>query len=388
MTYLKGSKRNRALLILVLATVISMTLVHNIYGAASFPLKGGERILFIGNSLTAKLPATVNQVLTDQKLPNFDGHRLQIWNQTLETHWKFSPDSFPEIVGGGENGYKIKGACSMYKLGQYNTSPYTTKGYILALEAIKNGTPDKKPWDFVILQDYAIGDTNLLIKKNADGTITTNGRFYTYAKKFVDEVRKTGAQPIFYMNWVLNPAMVPGGTSAKYWIDQSSNTVNNYKLVGEALNIPVIPVCEIQNTLCTTMKPADKNAGWLYSDNVHPNALGQSLLNYTFASFFSRRSALSFPYKEVTGGTTELDTTIKKAIDTVLKKYNVTTGVNNFPIAPYSSSPAQQNPVVLSLVKGSSLTQTMSIFTLNGQLIKGAGSQSIRGAGAGIVITR
>jgi hypothetical protein len=226
-------------------------------------------------------------------------------------------------MGTGENGYKIKGASTLYKQGQYNTTAYTNKGYILALEAIKNGAPDGKPWDFVVLQDYGIGDKEDLITKTAGGTLTSSGKFYTYAMKFIEEIRKVGAQPIFYMHWVLNPDNVSGGVNATYWLSQAANTESNYKLLAEDEAIPLVPVGAVMHRLCTTLKPSGKSGGWLYSDNVHPNDMGKSLQDYCFAAAFSGKSASTLNYFETPQNATD-DASIKAAITQVFKEYEGT----------------------------------------------------------------
>ena len=122
------------------------------------PLKGGERVLFIGNSLTASLPEELNVLFKANGLPAFEGYRLQIWNQTLETHWTISRETHSQLfydpIPQHADGYAVKGACTLWKKGQYGDPKYVDRGYILAAEAIKNGTPNGKPWDFVILQGY------------------------------------------------------------------------------------------------------------------------------------------------------------------------------------------------------------------------------------------
>lgn len=306
--------------------------------AATLPLKAGARVLFIGNSLTAKLPVTVNNVLKANNLPQFEGYRLQIWNQGLQTHWTFTPATHPNLMGPGENGYKIKGASTLYKQGQYNTTAYTNKGYILALEAIKNGAPDGKPWDFVVLQDYGIGDKEDLITKTAGGTLSSSGKFYTYAMKFIEEIRKVGAQPVFYMHWVLNPDKVPGGgVTAPYWLSQVANTESNYKLLAKAEAIPLVPVGAVMHRLCTTLKPSGKSAGWLFSDNVHPNDMGKSLQDYCFAAAFSGKSASTLKYFETVQNATD-DASIKAAITQVFKEYEGTVALRQRAVVSSSAT--------------------------------------------------
>lgn len=270
----------------------------------AWPIKGGERILFIGNSLTASLPEELNALFAVNGLPAFEGYRLQIWNQTFETHWTISREThadlfYDEARRAGGNGYAVKGDCTLWKKGQYNDPKYVDRGYILAAEAIRNGTPDGKPWDIVVLQSYR---SNLAENKMAlgpDGKPVFEGPFMKYGALLLDEIRKVGAQPLFYQPWLLNPERGGGLDDPASWYNVNfDRIVSNHKVLSEAYSgVLVIPVGPAMRILSKERRPEGAPVGWLIADNVHPTAFGKALMLYTIGSALSGKPATDLQYR-------------------------------------------------------------------------------------------
>ncbi|NOU36400.1 MAG: hypothetical protein HOO88_06485 [Kiritimatiellaceae bacterium] len=270
---------------------------------SALPIQGGERILFIGNSLTAKLPEDLNAFFKANGLPAFEGYRLQIWNQTFETHWTISrethPDLFQNPIPATANGYAVKGDCTLWKKGQYNDPKYIDRGYILAAEAIRNGTPDGKPWDIVVLQSYrSFLETNKMTP-GPNGKPVFEGPFMKYGALLLDEIKKIGAQPLFYEPWVINPEKGGDLNDPKSYFNASSaRVVTNHKILSDAYGkVPVIPVGPAMCILSKERRPAEAPVGWLITDNVHPSAFGAALRIYTIGSALSGKPATELHYE-------------------------------------------------------------------------------------------
>jgi hypothetical protein len=284
------------------------------------PIQAGENVLFIGNSLTAKLPEQINEQLLKQgwdQQHGFNGHRHQWWAETFETHWlidhedpaytdKFiTPNGRPEQQGMFNSGYS-----SLWKQGQYNVAQYVDRiepgeGYLKAQEIIRNGTPDGQAWDRVILQSYAGQDTANQITGSSDD-LTFSGPTFAYGKKLVDLVREQGAQPILYAPWLSDPTLYGGIHNDKNWAYPVvfQRQIDNNRKLAEALDMPMIPIGEILRRLTENDRPAavdqhfaslavnldddDRNdlppETWLIRDTVHASAPGQAMLLYAMTA--------------------------------------------------------------------------------------------------------
>jgi hypothetical protein len=273
----------------------------------ALPIKGGERILFIGNSLTGSLPEELNELFAGNGLPAFEGYRLQIWNQTFETHWTLSREThaglFHDPIPGHADGYAVKGQCTLWKKGQYNDPKYVDRGYILAAEAIRNGTPDGKPWDIVVLQSYRSHLEENKMTTGPDGKPTFEGPFMKYGALLLDEIKNIGAQPLFYQPWVLNPEQGGGPDDPKsYYNTNFDRNIANHKILSEAYGgVPVIPVGSAMRILSKERRPEGAPVGWLIVDNVHPTAFGKALMLYTIGSALSGKPATALSWNPAKG---------------------------------------------------------------------------------------
>ncbi len=257
---------------------------------AALPLKGGERVLFIGNSLTGDIPEELNQIFKANSLPTFEGYRVQIWNQSLETHATLSREThaklFHDPVPEHAKGYAVKGANTLWKKGLYDKPEFTERGYILAAEAIKLGTPEGKPWDFVVLQEYNSEKADNKIA--ADGTLS--GSAFSHTARFVALAREVGATPILYTRWLGNPESGGWAKNRPKWRATFETLLANEDALAAHLKVDVVPVGHAALSVLERDKPAPELAdGWLMSDNVHASAFGSGLTLYAFASQFTRR---------------------------------------------------------------------------------------------------
>jgi hypothetical protein len=319
----------------------------------SLPLKGGERVLFVGNSLTASLPKTLNEMFEANGLPTFEGYRLQIWNQTFETHWTIARETHPRLfheeIPAYADGFAVKGATTLWKKGQYNDPKYTDRGFIYAAEAIRNGTPEGRPWDFVVLQGYRAHLESNNVTEGPDGQPVFEGPFLKYGALLIEEVKKAGAQPILYQAWLLNPEQGGGNEDPNSYYNQNfDRLIANCRALGEACDVPVVPVGAAMRALSRERKPAKARTAWLIRDNVHGSACGGALLHYCLGSALSGIPATELRYERVATNqwgqgahyrigekenryglpiTAQIDAAIKQAVRDFLEEYGFhTTG--------------------------------------------------------------
>jgi len=273
--------------------------------------KGGENVLFVGNSLTASLSETLNEAAQANGLPTFNGHRVQLWNETFATHVLLSPELTPnkfdqgENAGPGMDGYAVKAAFnSLWKKGQYDVPEFVEKGYITALDAIKHGTPEGEPWDVVVLQGY--GDANKPeneISVAPDGTITASGAFMIHGSALIEAAKTVGAEPVLYMAWLLNPEKGGGNEDPEsFYNKRFDSLIANYNALAEAHGIRIVPVGEAMRFLSAEGRTDAARVAWLIRDSVHPTACGSALLIYSMAGALYGKPATELQYRRDAGG--------------------------------------------------------------------------------------
>ena len=334
------------LMIRTLILVLAFSAMSLAFAEKKLPLKGGENVLFIGNSLTGSLSESLNKVFKANNLPAFNAHRVQIWNQTFETHWTISrkthPKLFHEKIPNWAKGFAVKGTTTLWKKGHYNDPKYIDRAFIYAAEAIQNGTPEGKPWDYVILQGYRGNLESNKVTKGHDGKSIYEGPFLKYGALLIEEVKKAGAKPILYEAWFLNPEIGGGNKDPKsYYNSNFDRSIANYRILAKAYDIPLIPVGEAMRTLSAERKPEKVRTSWLIRDNVHGTSCGDALLHYCLASALSGKPATELKYEKISKSkwdkgshykigekenkydiliTKEIDDTIKKVADEYVKK--------------------------------------------------------------------
>jgi hypothetical protein len=320
-------KLARTLLLLTMATLANGLYADPPSRLRELPVHNGARVLFIGNSLTGR---TINGVggWANNALKSIDGpqlgeiHRVQIWAQPLETHWNISREALPKRFDA--NG-QIKGESTLLGKGLYAAPEFSEKGYITALEAIRNGTPEGKPWDYVVLQDFQEEAADNQIEISAEGEAIFHGGFFIYADRYIREIRATGAEPILYMRWLQNPNYERGGREV--WRAAFQRLIDNTWTLARHHNVAVVPIGEITLDLIENKPDPALADDWMYSDGIHGNGLGVGLCGYAFASVLGNCAAppmtltidkykVGLPAEDRTAAiTAELDLAIKQCVE-------------------------------------------------------------------------
>ena len=302
------------------------------------PLKGGENILFVGNSLTGALDKPLNALLKANDLPTFNGHHVIIWAQSFEAHCTVSrathPDRYYEPGKEPTRNVKIKGRNSLVGIGQYDKPEYLEAGWVMTLEAIRKGTPEGKPWDYVILQAFDADGAANKMSVDPDGKPVFEGSFFVYGARLIEESKKAGATPILYMHNLLNPEGGGGNVNPNSWFNKGfDRLIANYTALAKAYKIPLVPVGHAMRALAKERKPEEASTGWLMNDHVHANACGSALLHYCMASALSGKPATEIKFeskgyvvgeKESKYGlliTPKIDMVIRQAAEDFLKEY-------------------------------------------------------------------
>lgn len=320
------------------------------------PLKGGENVLFIGNSLTGGLGEDLAPMIEANGLPAINAYRVQLWYETLRTHVLLSPEKTPGKFTDQDPkstpqlkklGFKLSGNNSLFGKGIYAKPELSGRGYVTALEAIKLGTPEGKPWDVIVVQAYTDAeDATNKITTGADGKLVYEGPLMEYGSILIDAIRAAGAQPVVYAAWGPNPNLW-GGMKGKL-PDVYQRGITNYKALGEAKKVPVIPVRSAAWTLIKDRQPAGVPIDWLQRDNVHGSTCGRALLQFIVTSALYGKPATDLKYpptaKKKNGDdedfafvlgkkdakhdfliTSEIDTLIKQTAQDTLKNYGWST---------------------------------------------------------------
>ena len=132
---------------------------------------------------------------------------------------------------------------------------------------------DEYKWDYVVLQNHSTS------------TIDSLSAFKEYGKRFISQIKESGASPLLYMTWARenNPSMQVAITSG-------------YSELGEETETKVIPVGLIW------MKVIEKNpALQLYaSDGSHPSPLGTYLIALCFYKYLTGLPTVEIPNRLIT----------------------------------------------------------------------------------------
>lgn len=193
--------------------------------------KDTTRVLFIGNSFTYffNLPQVVNSMaLTQGKV--IITRQSTVGGSNLEQHWK------------GENG-------------------------TVSRKKLQEGK-----WDYVILNNHSLSP------------IETPEAFFEYGKKFVDEIKKLGAKPVFMMTWAYksNPLMQKRLTEA--YLELSKQTGAGF--------VPAGPLFEQARKWRPDLE--------LFHDDKHPSSNGTYLLGLAFYKYFTADKTSKIPFRLTT----------------------------------------------------------------------------------------
>ncbi len=189
------------------------------------------RVLFIGNSFTYffNLPQVVNSMAKTQGKVIIT-RQSTVGGSNLEQHWKSE-----------------KGTKSMARL-------------------------KEQKWDYVILNNHSLS------------AIETPNEFYEYGGKFVDEIKKIGAKPIFMMTWAYksNPLMQKQITES--YVELSKRTGAGF--------VPAGPLFEQVRKWRPDMD--------MFHDDKHPSSNGTYLLGLSFYKFFTGAKTDKIPFRLTT----------------------------------------------------------------------------------------
>ena len=190
------------------------------------------RILFIGNSYTYfnELPDQV-LALAQEKYPEqvIETAKVTRGGMTLQRHWDDDK----------------------------------------AVEAIKNGH-----WDYVILQEQSKLGMAIMIEN--DIYFGNTELFWEYARKFAGEIKKAGAQTVFFMPW-----------SVRDRPDEQAIVTHAYTTIAKELGASLAPVGLVWNEL-----RQDDDYNLYVRDGSHPSPTGSYVAASTlFATIFEESPA-------------------------------------------------------------------------------------------------
>lgn len=192
----------------------------------SYAQQDTTKILFVGNSFTYfyNLPQVVAAMAKTQDVAIMTRHSLA-GGSSLEDHWK------------GERNTRTK-------------------------EAITEGQ-----WDYVIFNNHSLS------------AINTPEEFMLYSKKFVDLVRKQGAEPIFMMTWAYasNPLM-------------QTRISEMYEQLAAETETRLLPAGYLFAEVRKWRPDMD-----MFFDDKHPSSNGTYLLGLTCFKFFTRKATADIP---------------------------------------------------------------------------------------------
>jgi hypothetical protein len=199
-------------------------------GQASPPASTGLRVLFIGNSYTYfnNLPELFAKL--SSRAPgarHVEVRRVAYPGERLKQHW-------------------IRGD---------------------ALAAIREGH-----WDYVVLQEQSTLGSRFL---DGEGKIDDPATFHEYARRFVTEIRKVAAKPVFFLTW------------ASWRVPDDQMALNYaYFTIGRELQAMVVPV----GPAWSIARRERPGVNLYFSDGAHPGPAGSYLAACLFHAFLQGSS--------------------------------------------------------------------------------------------------
>jgi hypothetical protein len=139
-----------------------------------------------------------------------------------------------------------------------------------ALAALQEG-----PWDYVVLQEQST--LGLLLIEGRHEVHDPEPSFYPYARRFVAEARKVGAQPLLMLTWARreSPESQPRLTHA-------------YMTLARELEVPVIPA----GLAWERVRQEHPEVELFHPDGSHPSPAGSYLVAATLYATITRQSPL------------------------------------------------------------------------------------------------
>jgi hypothetical protein len=254
---MKMRQRVSILLCFALAMEAGTATVRPEEGAGKIPLKSGDRVLFVGNSLIGSesggLGAYVAAALrAGDPSVEIVARRMNKWGKGLGTHLEATDYATPD------NQTDLADA---------------SKGLLAQIAAGFDG----RPWDVVVLQGYGND-------QDADPA-----KFYGDVRRLVLAVRAAGAEPVLFMRWGLNPDK----HGRKELDAQTDRLERNYQSIGRELGVRVVPLARIWHDLVRDPVvgpgvPAG-GAALMYKDGIHQSDVAKAVNTYAFVAVLMAR---------------------------------------------------------------------------------------------------
>ena len=152
------------------------------------------------------------------------------------------------------------------------------------------GAPLVRLWNFSSAPDnIREGNYDIVVLQEDIAMGTDEQEFYEYARKFDEEIAKTGAKTVLYMTWQYKPAFTGG---AGVTTDEIARAYNN---IGAELDVKVAPV-----GLAWERAIEERPDLELFDrDGEHPNILGTYLTTSVLYATIFDRSPVGLSYRPV-----------------------------------------------------------------------------------------
>jgi len=145
-------------------------------------------------------------------------------------------------------------------------------------------------WDYVVLQEQSVMGTSYYVNGNA--RVVTDKYFAPYAKKWVTEIRKAGAVPVFYLTWTRKAT------------PEDQNELNYaYIHVAKETNSVVAPA----GIAWSLVRQRQPKIYLFYKDGAHPSPAGSYLSACAIYASIFRRNPSGLPSK-ISGVPVNLET--------------------------------------------------------------------------------
>jgi len=235
---------------MMVVTCVSFAAVH-----AGLPLSGGEKILFIGNSLTANGGGLDNHV---RNVLAAGSPSIQV---TTESYIEYAT----ELIAIYNNG----AAADRIRSGGYN---------------------------YVVLQGW-----------NHAENVPEGGRtqFIQAVVQFDQVIRSTGAQTLLYMHF-------PGAFQADLYSVIANAIADSYDSASAHVDRAPVAPCGLAWRTIFLKPPAGQSKTFLYADDIHQNEFGHVLNSYVFYMTLTGKSPIGLQNAHPA-------VTIDRAVDSTLQ---------------------------------------------------------------------
>jgi hypothetical protein len=133
----------------------------------------------------------------------------------------------------------------------------------------------QSPWDYVVLQEQST--LGLLLIEGRHEVNDPELAFHPYARRFAEEARKVGAQPLFLLTWARRDTP-----------ESQSRLTQAYMSVARELGAPIIPA----GLAWARAREEDPSAVLYHRDGSHPSAAGSYLTASTLYTTLTGRSPM------------------------------------------------------------------------------------------------